>query len=424
MDTSAQDQGVRASPIEICGVTFEAHTAGFADAVAVAHATRRRPRCLCRPEGVEMYVARLGEGYIVKRMPETGSLHAPECPSYELTPEASGRGPMLGLAIREDPDTGRTTLRLDFSLSTGVGRGGTPSVDAQASTAKSRCSRMSLRGLLHYLWDQAGLTRWQPGFAGKRTWGVVRRRLREAAASHTANGQVLQDRLYVPEPFVADQWGAIRARRSFQWSAAVDDHGTCRPRMLLVAELKELAAARHGFRATVKHAPDLGFMLDEQLFRQVGRKFERQLAFWGAHDDVRMVIIGTFSVSPSGVPLLAEVSVMPATRDWLPVESAFEKLLVERLVAEERSFLKSLRYDLRAEVQLPVATLTDCGLPAPFLFITNGLSPDVFCHEPGPLRQSHWQWLAQEEALPPFPSRMHPSHTHPVSAPLTAQRTS
>lgn len=351
-----------------------------------------------------MYVARLGEGYIVKRMPETGCNHAPGCASYEPTGEASGRGPMLGLAIREDPDTGVTTLRLDVSLSTGAGRPAPPSFGAEGTTAKGRGNKLSLRGLLHYLWDQAGLTRWQPGFAGKRSWSVVRRRLREATASHTANGQVLQDRLYVPESFAADQWDAIRARRSAQWGAAMEGRSSCQPRMLLVAELKELTSARHGYKATVKHAPDLAFLLDERLFRQVGRKFEQQLALWGANDDVRMVLIGTFSVSTSGVPLLAEVSLMPATRDWLPVESAFEKLLIERLVADQRCFLKGLRYDLRAEVALASATLTDCGQPAPLLsIVTEPMAETSARDTSNPEREVRWQWLTHEGTMPPLP---------------------
>ena len=67
--------------------------------------------------GIEMYVARLGYGFIVKRMPSTGSQHAPDCPSYEPPAEFSGLGQVLGSAITEDPATGETTLKLDFSMS-------------------------------------------------------------------------------------------------------------------------------------------------------------------------------------------------------------------------------------------------------------------------------------------------------------------
>lgn len=66
----------------------------FADAIAEAYANHQRPRCLCRPDGngIEMHVARLMNGYIVKRMPNTGSQHATACPSYELPADLSGLG--------------------------------------------------------------------------------------------------------------------------------------------------------------------------------------------------------------------------------------------------------------------------------------------------------------------------------------------
>jgi hypothetical protein len=101
---------------EIGGRRFEIGSRGFAEAIADAHAAHQRARCMCLVEGVEMYVARLGEGYIVKRMPDTGSHHAPDCPSYEPPAEFSGLGQVLGSAITEDPATGETTLKLDFSL--------------------------------------------------------------------------------------------------------------------------------------------------------------------------------------------------------------------------------------------------------------------------------------------------------------------
>lgn len=135
---------------------------GFTQALAAAHADRLRPKCLCLVHGIEMYVARLGEGFIAKRMPGTGSRHAPDCPSYEPPLEASGLGQVLGTAIQEDPATGETTLKLGFSLSKLGGRTAMPAPGNPSDSVASDGSRLSLRGLLHYLWDQAELTRWHP----------------------------------------------------------------------------------------------------------------------------------------------------------------------------------------------------------------------------------------------------------------------
>ena len=175
---------------EVGGQRFETTSRGFAEAIADAHAAHRRPRCMCLVEGVDMYVARLGDGFIVKRMPDTGSHHAPDCPSYEPPAEYSGLGQVLGTAITEDPATGETTLKLDFSMSRIVGRSTLPVAGRAGDSVKTNGTKLSLRGLLHYLWDQAELTRWQPGFAGKRSWATVRKHLLLAAENKIASSAV------------------------------------------------------------------------------------------------------------------------------------------------------------------------------------------------------------------------------------------
>lgn len=332
---------------EVGGRRYEITSPGFAEAIADAHAARLRPRCGCLVEGVEMYVARLGDGYIVKRMPETGSRHAPDCPSYEPPAEFSGLGEVLGSAITEDPATGETTLKMDFPLSKVPRHSAGPQADsASGDRVATDGTRLSLRGLLHYLWDQAELTHWQPGFAGKRTWSTVRRHLLLAAENKLARGESLRSRLYVPEVFYVEQRDAINARRMAQWSRAIAAPGKPQHLMLLIGEVKEIVPARHGYKAVMKHVPDQAFALDDPLFRRLSRRFESELALWVATDDIHQMIIATFGVAASGNPSLAELSLMPVTRQWLPIEDSFDKQLVERLVAEGRSFVKALRDNL------------------------------------------------------------------------------
>jgi hypothetical protein len=96
-----------------------------------------------------------------------------------------------------------------------------PPAGGDSDSVTTHGTRLSLRGLLHYLWDQAELTRWHPGFAGKRTWGTVRKHLLLAAEDKTARGGSLQSRLYIPELFSVDQRDAINARRTAQWAPAI-----------------------------------------------------------------------------------------------------------------------------------------------------------------------------------------------------------
>lgn len=422
METSPKDVSAPAAVYEIAGRRFQVGARGFADAVADAHAAHQRPRCMCLVEGVEMYVARLGEGYIVKRMPDTGSHHAPDCPSYEPPAEFSGLGQVLGSAITEDPATGETTLKLDFPLTKMPGRSTIPPYGGEGDSVSSTGTKLSLRGLLHYLWDQAELTRWNPGFVGKRTWATVRRHLLHAAEHKLARGDALRARLYVPEPFSIDERDAINARRLAQWQSAVPASVKAQQLMLLIGEVKEIVPARYGFKAIVKHMPDQAFAIDEQLYGRLGRRFEAELALWGASDDIHMVMIATFGVSSTGIPAIHELCLMPATRQWLPIQDGFEKQLVDRLVCDSRAFVKGLHYNLGKEDRIASAALTDCDGSAPMLFIVptslDETDPGQTAGDPS---QPVWTWRRSCEPMPSFP----PARTRsPMStAPAQAQGT-
>ncbi len=405
------EPGGRSATYLIGGQCFEVGSPRLAEAVAEAHAARQRPRCLCLAKGVEMYIARLAgaqDGYVVKRMPGTGNQHAPDCPCYEPPPEATGLGQVLGSAISEDPATGETTLKLDFPLSKIAGRSAAPAAGGDSDSVTSSGTRLSLRGLLHYLWNQAELTRWHPGFAGKRNWGTVRSHLLRAAEHKIARGDALRGRLYVPEMFSVEERDAINARRLTQWQHVMAAPGRPQQLMLLIGEAKEIVPARYGYRCVVKHVPDQAFAIDEPLYRRLGRRFDTELALWGSADSVHMVIIATFGVSEAGVPAIAEMSLMPVTLQWLPIEDSFERQLVEQLVAQGRSFIKGLRYNLRRDQCLATATLTDMGSPGPLLFIVlpgldGTVEPEGLSNGIARGEEPAWTWRPGSEGMPRLP---------------------
>ena len=344
---------------EIGSRRFAMASPGFVEAIAAAHEVQQRPLCLCTGIGIEMYVARLGEGHIVKRMPGTGERHSTSCPSYEPLAELSGLGQLLGTAITEDTATSETALKLGFSMTKMGGRSTTPTPGSPGDSVRSDGTKLSLRGLLHYLWEQAELNRWQPSFAGKRNWATVRQRLLNAAEHKTTRSAALLPRLFIPEPFFVDQRNAIGARRIAQWSRAVAIPGKPQDLMLLIAEVKELVLARYGFKAVIKHMPDQAFAIDEQLYRRLGRRFGDELALWGATVTLHMIMISTFSISVAGVPTIEELSLMPVSGQWLPVRDGYDLQEVDQLVAAGRGFIKVLRYGAAAEVMGQAIVLID-----------------------------------------------------------------
>jgi len=414
VEESSPDAAVAPAIYEVGGRRFNTASPGFAEAIADAHATNQRPKCMCQVDdtthGVEMYVARLAGssgGFIVKRMPNTGSQHAPDCPSYEPPAGLSGLGQVLGSAIVEDPVSGETALKLGFAMSRMSGRSTMPSAGEAGDSVATGGTRLSLRALLHYLWDQAELTRWQPRFAGKRSWAIVRARLLQAALHKTTHDGSLAERLYIPEPFALDRRDEINARRLAQWARAMTPLGKAQHLMLLVAEVKEIVPARYGFKAIVKHVPDQAFALDALLYRRLGRRFERELSLWGSSEDLHMVMIATFALGGAGIPAIAELSLMPVTAQWLPVEDAFEQCLVGHLVHDSRSFVKGLRYNLPPGEEMVCATLVEGkAAPVSLLITRNEFDPQ----RPGldevelEVGTTPWVWRVAQGAMPALPT--------------------
>jgi hypothetical protein len=408
--TSAHGIAATCAVYEFGGRPIEIGSCGVAEAIADAYAAHQRPRCMCVAEGIEMYVARLGDGLIVKRMPNTGHQHAPDCPSYEPPAEVSGLGEVLGSAIAEDPVTRVTTLKLDFAMAKLGGRPATPGPAGDCGSATSDGTRLSLRGLLHYLWDQAELTRWQPGFAGRRHWATVRHHLLRAAESMVTRSGALRQRLYVPEVFAVERRAEINARRLAQWMQAAAGPAERQHLMLLIGEVKEIVPARYGYKAVIKHVPDQPLALDETLYRRLGRRFERELSLWSASDGLHMIVIATFGINPGGVPTIEEMSLMATNAQWIPVEDAFELELVDRMVRERRWFAKALRYNLASVRVLPSAMLTDAAGGPCELIVDRGprdvagstaLEDQVTTES-----RNYWIWRAWDQAMPAFPARM------------------
>lgn len=397
---------------------------GFANALANAHEKHLRPRCLCQPgqPGIDMYVARLLDGYIIKRMPNTGSLHATSCPSYEPPAGFSGLGPLVGTAIIENPTTGETTLKLDFPMFKLPGRTAQPPAPSSSSSVVAHGHRLGLRALLHYLWDQAELTHWKPGFAGRRTWGTVRKHLLQAAENKFVHGHALLGRLYIPEVFSVEQRDAIQARRQQLWARAAPRHGQPQPLMLMVGEVKDISPARYGHKAVIKHLPDQVFALDDALYRRLCRSYEHQLTLWGTEPDLHLLVIATFRVSEAGTPGVVELSLMLTTAHWLPVDDGWDKQLVAALVRQGRSFIKSLRYNTPGSHALVCASLLDCGTAPCPLFIDREDDQDASLPADSavPMPDTDtpiWRWTPAFGDMPALPRHQMKAGPAPLTVP-------
>lgn len=329
----------------------------FGTMLIEAYRTRQRPICLCCDTGVAMYIARVGEQFLVKRMPLSGSEHDPQCQSYEPPYELSGLGPLIGGAIQLDPANGMAALRLDFSLSK---RGAQKSASAAAQNegpVKNEIRKLSLRALLHYLWHQGGLTEWTAHWAGKRHWFQVRSHLMEAAATTTVKGSALSERLLIPENFRLEDKAAIEQRRAFALADVRAPSSGPRKLMVLIGEVKEFASARSGQKIVVKHMPGFPLMIEEGAWRRLQSRYAAELELWRANDRFHLVVIATFGMTQSGLAMIDEIALMSASEQWLPIENAYEHRLVEALSRLSLKSVKGLRFNLSSTQPIAAATL-------------------------------------------------------------------
>jgi hypothetical protein len=382
----------------------------LAAALAANHGAKLRPLCMCQRDGVPMYVARSGDHYLIKRMPNTGNQHGADCDSYEPPAELSGLGEVSGSAIQEDIESGLTALKLDFSLSKTGTRKAPVASGIEPESVRTDGAKLTLRGALHYLWDEAGLSRWSPAMAGKRSWFVVRKHLLQAAENKTTKGAALGSLLFVPETFSVDHKDELLQRRTARLAALSAPADGARKLMVLVGEVKLIEPSRYGHKLVVKHLPDMPFMMAEDLYKRLLKRFGNDLALWDAAESTHLVAVATFGLGPTGIASIEEMALVVASANWIPIEHVHDLQLIDALTQAGRRFTKGLRYNLAGDQPLASAVLSDTvPRPVALYIVPPNATDDHKTALDALVEESDlapWIWRAGEQADPPLPARV------------------
>ena len=403
----------------------------FDQMLGSAYNSRLRPICQCVGDpGVPMYIVQINGRFWLKRMPNTGRQHAIGCASWEMPEEFSGRSDLYGSGLTYDED--KVKLRLSFPLSR---RGSqAPPAVAKSSTDKpsvqADIKRLTLRGLLHYLWDEAGLTKW-PGKSTKRNWAFVNESLTIAADGKTVKQGDLQHYLYLPEPWIKEHREEIAGRRRERFAATSGSDGkNAHQLLLLIAEVKEIKQAGIGFSTVLFHLPDCSFIMDQKLHERLLRHFGREVRMWTGKSPGHIMIAATFSVSPEGSPQFEEVSLMFVSEEWIPYENVYELALIQKLVADKRSFLRLLRYNRPSDAPMPAFLLTDHGNEPVALYVIDAefsLDDRQVEAAASASKYEYWVWSSRTHAgaVPTLPAPLPPTGTSAATAshrdPLSTQ---
>jgi hypothetical protein len=342
--------------------------ADFEQQLQVAHGAKLRPVCMCvGDDGLLMYIAHANNRYWLKRMPNTGRKHAVGCPSWESPEEFSGRNDLVGSALKYKTQGNdvEVALRLGFVLS----RRGKRDMEAmekankENATAKEPSSdaKLTLRSLLHYLWDEAGLTTWS-GISKPRDWAFVYDCLSEAAARKTIKHTELENYLYIPKPLTKYSQSEIDSDRRKRFAQVEgEDAKKVKHLLLIVGEVKEMKAVGGGWNVTFKEMPNYPFVITDKLHDQILRHLGKEMQLVSIGSAGSLVLMGTFQVEKGGTATFEEVSLMYVNENWIPYQSVYDRDLIADLIKNNRSFMRLLRYNRPITVPMPTLLLTDCG---------------------------------------------------------------
>ena len=357
------------------------------------------------PGGVEMYVAR-HRVHVIKRMPDTGKAHHPSCPSFEPDAMLSGLGELMGEAVLE-PEPGQVELRVRFPWTRLLGPSGTRAEPAGGGTVAEPRRRMSLRAVMHYVFERAGFNRWTPAMEGRRNQAVLRKYLLEAASGVVVKGVSLTERLYVPEPF-SEATKAEAAQRRREKLAVLQPRDGHVPLALVIGEFKSCEPAASGHRLWIRHMPDAPLLLSDATWRKLQRVaaplFEARDAD-SAHR-VRLALCALIRAKREFTYEIEAASLMLVTAQWIPVEGVCELPLLDALVEARRRFIKPLAYDAPHAAAFPNALLLDAGAAAlplhavsPFLDERDRARKERAIAQAGP---GAWAWHT-DQPMPPLP---------------------
>lgn len=380
--------------------------------------------CQCSGLGEKrLSVVNLFDRYHLARFPDTGNQHADDCRFFSVDPADSG---MAGYkrGVIQELDDGNIKIKLKVGLQRQSTKA--PSVDSEPSSAVKAATRtttsqssMSPLGLLHYLWTLTGLNTWSPGMLGKRNLGVVHHHLMEAAKTLFVGRIQLSRNLLIGTPSES----SVQAKTN--QAKAVSAHVT-RQRLLVIAPLTRSAedANRH------RSLPISGFHgiphlnVADGLWDVTEKRFPAMMAAWAT--GARIVAIAQTDPPRACGDMLnapvVDMALMWLSDHWIPVDSGFERIVAEELVARNRRFEKPLRFD-GSDCGLPDFRLKDSYQALP-MEVWGMATPEYEARKTEKTAQydaaygpnGWWSWDAiSGDPMPPFPERSLNAREYPNS---------
>jgi len=197
---------------------------------------------------------------------------------------------------------------------------------------------------------------------GKRNLGVVHHHLmRIATSTYAGRARLSQNLVIATQPGSGQQAGHNKAKSL--------EAITQRRRLVIVAPLAQHQEGMDGSEVLpIAGFHGIPFMaLDEGIWAALERRFGREIDAWRAGNPIIAVAQTDPPKSSAGNmrAQVVDIALMQITRDCIPVDSGYEVLIAEKLVAEKRRFEKPLRFDAGEDAVFPDFWLRDLPEPIP-----------------------------------------------------------
>jgi hypothetical protein len=298
-------------------------------------------QCCCPGTGDRRFAIRLRKEsgrYHLSRFSNSGIEHFPECVWYSSA-SISGQQSYTEGVVEEEIDG---TLRVQLAVSLD---GGNP-VDRQPrgddppgnQTGGKTQSVMKLLGLLSLLWTEAGLNVWYPAMKNKRFTGSVHGWLEQAAGRVHAGRTRLSDALLIGAQIATPQAEANSDKLASAASA--------KKRLVVITSLAGWNEERDVANTYIPVRDFAGLPkleIDAGTWQETLRRHPSEHAAWKRGERIILIVLTDVPVGREAKVL--RMALMYVSSRWIPLDSSLEGIIEEKLAAEERSFMKPLRYD-------------------------------------------------------------------------------
>jgi hypothetical protein len=246
---------------------------------------------------------------------------------------------------------------------------------------------------------------------GKRPYAVLRKFLLHACDGIETKGLRLSERVFIPEPFVPERAAefTIRHRKALALLLSLDAP-THFKMMIAIGELKELKATAMGYQLVLKHLPDCALFVEDRAGERAKRTFERELLAW-SNGHVKLVAACLIHAKQEHCYEVDSLTLMMVSPQWIPLDHIREQDVIAKLVAEERAFIKPLRYQARDAGGFPNFHLLDAGAqPVALDILSAFLNHDEHTAKIkaiGVREPKGWLWdTAHDAAIPELPPKI------------------